>query len=95
MSSDRRVVPSGSTEQAGDQMSNAAKTPTEPWNFPVYYDDDHDGYLQMMAIELIQARAKLARVAELADAPDLAEGYSNSAIVVDATALSNALYMDS
>lgn len=85
-------------------MSNAAKTPTdeqlakwsnEPWNFPVYYDDDHDGYLQMMAIELIQARAKLARVAELADAPDLAEGYSNSAIVVDATALSNALYMDS
>ncbi|WP_037182561.1 hypothetical protein [Rhodococcoides fascians] len=59
-------------------MSDAAKRPTdeqltewsnEPWNFPVYYDDDHDGYLQMMAIELIQARATLARVRGLALAP--------------------------
>ncbi|OZC50534.1 hypothetical protein CH289_16035 [Rhodococcus sp. RS1C4] len=61
-------------------MSDTAKRPTDEqlteWAdpcsrhvFPSYYDEDHHEYLQGMFEELIEARAKLARVRGLALAP--------------------------
>lgn len=46
-----------------------AEWSSEPWQFPVYYSDEHDQYLQGMAEELVEVRQQLARIRGLALAP--------------------------